>query len=299
MKVRDILSGQAVVSVQDDDSLGLATQIMLWGGVHHLPVMDSSKRLVGLLEERDILACRAREGTAADRRLVRSAMSAAPATVTPDEDVAAAAQRMLGRGASCLLVLSSGHIVGVLTTTDLLRYEAESETAPEPGAEPAPTASASSVADIMQTHVITAAADDYLMDALARMAERNIRHLPVVSGDRRVVGILSDRDIRTTIGDPGRAVQVEQSRVRLQSLRVADAMSRNVLTVTAQAPLSEAAARFLDHRIGALPVVDGEDQLVGIVSYLDLLRIASFQHGKTDGARRAPLRPTRILSESW
>lgn len=297
MKVKDILSGQAVVSVQDDDSLGLATQIMLWAGVHHLPVMDSSKRLVGLLEERDLLACRAREGAAADRRLVRSAMSAAPATVTPDEDVAAAAQRMLGRGASCLLVLSSGHIVGVLTTTDLLRYEAESEV--EPRAEPTPTVSASSVADIMQTHVITAAADDYLMDALARMAERNIRHLPVISGDRRVVGILSDRDIRTTIGDPGRAVQVEQSRVRLQSLRVADAMTRNVLTVTAQAPLSEAAARFLDHRIGALPVVDEEDQLVGIVSYLDLLRIASFQHGKTDGARRSPLQPTRILSESW
>ncbi|MFO0579062.1 MAG: CBS domain-containing protein [Polyangia bacterium] len=295
MKVKDILSGQAVVSVQDDDSLGLATQIMLWAGVHHLPVMDASKRLVGLLEERDILACRAREGTAADLRLVRSAMAAAPATIAPDEEVAAAAQRMLGRDASCLVVLAAGHVVGVLTTTDLLRHEAEAEAE----AEPAPAASASSVADIMQTPVITAAADDYLMDALARMAERNIRHLPVVAGDLKVVGILSDRDIRTAIGDPGRAVQIEQSRVRLQSLRVADAMSRSVLTVTAHAPLSEAAARFLDHRIGALPVVDDEDRLVGIVSYLDLLRFASFQHGKTDGTRRAALRPTRVVSESW
>ena len=71
----------------------------------------------------------------------------------------------------------------------------------------------------------TAGADDRLMDALARMAARNIRHLPVIDGQGVVVGMLSERDVRTAIGDPTAAVQLEHARVRLQSLRVSDVNS--------------------------------------------------------------------------
>lgn len=268
MKIKEILSGQPVVSVQEDDSIGLATQIMLWAGVHHLPVLSASHKLTGLLEDRDILVCRAADGAMADHRLVKSVMSAAPPIALPDEDVAIAAQRMLGRGVSCLAVIERGRLTAVLTTTDLLRYEASTQAA-------TPT-SGLSVASVMQQDPVTAAADDLLMDALARMASRNIRHLPVISANHKVIGILSDHDVRTAIGDPERAVQIERAQIRLQSLRVADAMSRNVLTVSASSSLSDAAARFVDYRIGALPVVDESERLIGIVSYLDLLMNASF-----------------------
>ena len=60
----------------------------------------------------------------------------------------------------------------------------------------------------------TAAADDHLLDAAARMAERNVRHLPIVDGDRHVVGILSDRDVRTAVGDSSRPLHPDDARVR-------------------------------------------------------------------------------------
>lgn len=269
MKVKDILSGNPVISVCDDDDLGIATQIMLWAGVHHLPVLDGSERLVGILTDRDILLRRTAVGRAADRELVKSALSDAPATVTPEEDVSEAALRLIGRGVSSLAVTDGGHVIGMLTTTDLVQFLAE----PQLGS----VADGPTVRDVMHARPLTAAADDHLMDALSRMVEHNIRHLPVISGDRKVIGILSDRDIRTAIGDPSRALELERSRIRLQSLRVGDVMSQQVLTVTARTPLPEAAARFVDQRIGALPVVDDSGCLVGIVSYIDLLRAAAFK----------------------
>src|SRR4029079_5427490 len=60
----------------------------------------------------------------------------------------------------------------------------------------------------------TAAADDNLLDAAARMAERNVRHLPIVDGDRHVVGILSDRDVRTWVGDSARPLHQDDALVR-------------------------------------------------------------------------------------
>src|SRR5262249_55916281 len=157
-------------------------------------------------------------GSAAEREPVSAAMSMTLATVTPEEEVADAALRLIGRGASCLIVMDGGRMVGVLTTTDLVQHLAE--------APREPAATGITVQDIMHKRPITVAADDYLMDALARMAEHNIRHLPVIDGVERVIGMLSDRDIRTAIGDPTQAVRLERTRVRMQSLRVSDLMSQ-------------------------------------------------------------------------
>lgn len=213
MKVRDILSGRRVVSLQAEDNLGLAMQVMLWAGIHHLPVLDSNGKLIGVLEDRDILERRIKVGAAADCELVSSAMSLKVATVAPDEKVADAALRLIGRGASCLVVVDAGHMVGVLTTTDLIQHVAA------PPLEK--NSSLPSVRDVMHKNPLTAAADDLLMDARARMASRGVRHLPVVDGKGQVVGMLSERDVRGAIGDPTRAEKLERTRIRLQSLRVA------------------------------------------------------------------------------
>lgn len=280
MKVKDILSGRAVVSVRDDDTLGMATQIMLWAGIRHLPVLDPCEKLVGLLDERDILMRHTTVGRAADLHPVRSAMLPLPATATVEEEVSEAAQRMLGRGVSALVIIDKGKVAGMLTTTDLVQHLA----APQPEFGAAGTA----VRNLMHADPVAATADDHLLDALSRMAERNVRHLPVLDGDGKVVGILSDRDIRTAIGDPARALDAAETRVRLQSLRVAHVMSQPAVTVQDTAPFTEAVARFVDHQIGALPVVNEAEHLVGIVSYVDLLRMtlsATARTGSTPPAQ--------------
>jgi CBS domain-containing protein len=120
----------------------------------------------------------------------------------------------------------------------------------------------------------TAAADDHLLDAAARMAERNVRHLPIVDGDRHVVGILSDRDVRTAVGDSGRPLHPDDALVRVREMRVAHAMTRDVFVVRQDAPFADVVRVFTDQRVGAVPVVDEGDRLVGIISYVDVFKNA-------------------------
>ena len=120
----------------------------------------------------------------------------------------------------------------------------------------------------------TAAADDLLLDAAARMADRNVRHLPVVDGDQHVVGILSDRDVRTAVGDSARPLHLDDARVRAQSLRVAHVMTPDVFVVRQDAPFADVVRVFTEQRVGAVPVVDEGDRLVGIISYVDVFKNA-------------------------
>ena len=120
----------------------------------------------------------------------------------------------------------------------------------------------------------TAAADDHLLDAAARMADRNVRHLPVVDGERHVVGILSDRDVRTVVGDWLRPFRPSDAVVRARTYRVGDAMTRDVFVVNQDAPFDEVVRVFTDQRVGAVPVVDDTERLVGIISYVDVFRNA-------------------------
>ena len=126
----------------------------------------------------------------------------------------------------------------------------------------------------MTREPVTAASDDTLLDAAARMADRNVRHLPVVDGERHVVGILSDRDVRTVVGDWLRPFRPSDAVVRARTYRVGDAMTRDVVVVNQDAPFDEVVRVFTDQRVGAVPVVDDTDRLVGIISYVDVFRNA-------------------------
>ena len=126
----------------------------------------------------------------------------------------------------------------------------------------------------MTREPVTVASDDTLLDAAARMADRNVRHLPVVDGERHVVGILSDRDVRTVVGDWLRPFRPSDAVVRARTCRVGDAMTRDVFVVNQDAPFDEVVRVFTDQRVGAVPIVDDTDRLIGIISYVDVFRNA-------------------------
>lgn len=127
------------------------------------------------------------------------------------------------------------------------------------------------VRDVMSASPIYFAPDDNLLLAAIRMTREQIRHLPVVA-DGKVVGILSDRDLRVALGDPVRALEGD---VDLdQTMTVGWAMTSQPVTAREDDDLAGLRRYFLDERIGALPVVDDSGALVGIVSYVDVLRYA-------------------------
>jgi CBS domain-containing protein len=122
----------------------------------------------------------------------------------------------------------------------------------------------------MTRTVVTLSETDSLREAIASMQRHRIRHLPIVAGDR-VVGIVTDRDVkRATPSLLSGVSQAEFDRV-LNQTQVGHVMTRNPYTVTPSTPLRDAVKLLLDRRFSALPVVEA-GALMGILSVTDLLQ---------------------------
>jgi acetoin utilization protein AcuB len=122
------------------------------------------------------------------------------------------------------------------------------------------------VRDLMSRDPVTIAPDAPLGAALTVMRAREIRHLPVVELDGRLVGILTDRDLRQAV-----LARCHALREADRDLQVQDVMTCGVVTVEPDAAVARAAALMYERRIGSVPVVEG-GRLAGIVTERDLLR---------------------------
>jgi CBS domain-containing protein len=113
--------------------------------------------------------------------------------------------------------------------------------------------------------------DDGLKEAIAKMERGHFRHLPVVEDDGKLVGMLTDRDIRLI--RPSLAfVNKEDAMVQLWSIAVQQAAVFDPISVKPDVTLKQAGELLLRWHVGGLPVVDDEERLVGIITYTDLLR---------------------------
>jgi CBS domain-containing protein len=125
------------------------------------------------------------------------------------------------------------------------------------------------VVDVMTKNPLTITAAETIGQADELMSENNIRQIPVVDG-HELVGIVTDRDIRSFLSD---ALLANPDR-REKALRteVRDVMTTEPLFLAPDDDLEEAVEMLIEQKFGALPVVDEAEGLVGIVSYVDLLR---------------------------
>jgi acetoin utilization protein AcuB len=276
VKVKELMRTRNLVSVRPDDDLTVAAQIMRWAGVRHLPVLEGTE-VVGVLTERDLLRHRAEAG-GQDDGPVRTFMTRSPEVVSPEDDVASACAQLVARKIGCLPVVDGGKLVGIVTTTDLLGSQLAASLAPSP-------ATVTRVDVAMKRDPATVPPYAPLLEAVGIMVDRDVRHVLVVDDNRKLLGIVSDRDVRTAIGDPLEALRQELT--ELEELKVATVMTTDVITVRDDARLSDVARQFVDERVGALPVVDAHQRLVGLVSYVDVIRalLAPGAEGRDGGAR--------------
>lgn len=126
------------------------------------------------------------------------------------------------------------------------------------------------VRDLMTRAVITVPPTVPVTTARSLMSRERIRHLLVIEGER-LVGMVTDRDIRLNLASPATSLSVWELNYLLARLTVGEVMTRSVLIVDPARDARDAARIMLDHRIGALPVVDG-DRVVGILTETDLVR---------------------------
>ena len=129
------------------------------------------------------------------------------------------------------------------------------------------------VSQSMTRKVITIDKDASIFDAQEKFVEHRIRHLPVVDTDNRLIGIVTDRDIRSAMPyslfkDPDN----QQEREKLNDLKISDIMTDNPKTISPGYTIQDALLLIEEMRVGALPVVDEQGKLKGIISVRDLLR---------------------------
>jgi acetoin utilization protein AcuB len=121
------------------------------------------------------------------------------------------------------------------------------------------------VRELMTKTVITVRPDMPVLDARRLMVEKRIRHLPVASASGELLGIVTDRDIRLNLPSQATSLSVWEISYLLAKLTVEQVMSSAVITVGSDREARDAAQLVLDHKIGALPVMDG-GRLIGIVT---------------------------------
>lgn len=126
------------------------------------------------------------------------------------------------------------------------------------------------VGAMMQKQVITATPDMTLADVQRLMREHHIRHVPVVSG-KRLVGIITDRDLREASPSPATTLSRGEIAYQLATTPIKQCMTQDVVWIGPDIDMVQATRLLLQRQCGCLPVVDN-GTLVGIITELDCLR---------------------------
>jgi acetoin utilization protein AcuB len=147
------------------------------------------------------------------------------------------------------------------------------------------------VGERMSKPVITISPDMTLPDAINLLKTERIRRAPVVK-DGKLVGIVSDKDLINASPSPATSLSIWEMNYLLSKIKVSEVMTKNVLTVTEDTPIEQAARIMADNKIGGLPVLSN-GQVVGIITETDLFKVFL----ELMGARESGVRVTAIIED--
>jgi CBS domain-containing membrane protein len=128
-RVRDLMTNE-VTTLNRNDKLSIADDVMRLGRIRHLPVLDEDGKVVGIVSQRDLfrgaLARALGYGAHAQQKLlgqlvVKEVMTNDPMTISPEAPIAEAARLMLERKIGALIVIEDDRLVGILTEADFVR----------------------------------------------------------------------------------------------------------------------------------------------------------------------------------
>ncbi|OLT22961.1 hypothetical protein BJF78_32655 [Pseudonocardia sp. CNS-139] len=267
-----------MVTVRPGDSLAVAVKRMTELRLSALPVVDDVYHLLGIVSLIDVL--RHREEGGDDTTSVGAVMNPDVLSVPPHASLGLLAHRLRTYGELRVMPVAERKVlVGVVTRSDLLR----SRTRPGPlgrlvarlrgGAAdplddligsggPAPAHSgARLVREVMTADVATAQLSDTLDDVADRLVERRFTALPVVDGQGRLVGIVSEADLL------GR----EPLSGRVEGRTVASVMTQDVVTVGPEETVAAARLLVAERGLRVVPVVGDGGLLAGVLSRSDLV----------------------------
>jgi acetoin utilization protein AcuB len=141
------------------------------------------------------------------------------------------------------------------------------------------------VKDRMSKPPITIRENVGVEDALQLMHNEDIRRLPVVDKQGKMVGIVSELDLLKVSPSPATSLSVYEIPYLLAKIKMSDVMTKDVISVTENTPLEEAARVMADNKIGGLPVTQ-DGKVVGVITETDLFKtFLEMLGGREEGVR--------------
>jgi acetoin utilization protein AcuB len=147
------------------------------------------------------------------------------------------------------------------------------------------------VGERMSRPVISISPETPISEALNMMKIEHVRRFPVIK-DRKLVGLVSDRDLLNASPSPVSTLSIWEMNYLLNKITVNEVMIKNVLTVTEDTPIEQAARIMADNKIGGLPVMK-DGGVVGIITETDLFKIFL----ELMGARELGIRVTSLVKD--
>lgn len=146
-----------------------------------------------------------------------------------------------------------------------------------------------SVSDFMTKNLVVADPEMKIFDAVDLMKKNNIHRLPVVKNER-LVGLITEGTIQSALPSKATSLSVYEVNYLLNKTTVADVMVKEVRTIKPEALLEDGIFQMRQNNIGVLPVLDGNDTLVGIITNNDIFDAFLKITGYNDGGTRIQLR---------
>jgi len=325
-----------------DHTVGQGRQFMEDHRIRHATVVDfpcgkeEKAQFIGVVSQRDILRVNAPDAKITDkektdkralRQLIGQIVARKPKSVSPQTPVEDVITTMLSRHIDMVPVVQDADVVGIITTTDLLKLFMEIKRAvpvlfPESlegklPAETDPGASAraerliswlnQTVQEIMSKELICLEPQDTLARAIEVMQDGQVRHLLVINDQGHLVGLVSDRNILRNLPyiarrppSPPKTFRehlfLTKSSVNCLELPLGRIMKRKVLYVGPDCNILEAAESLHMKRISCLPVVDDGENPQGIITVADLMRTLLAIYEPINKSTASQTEPARIES---
>jgi CBS domain-containing protein len=130
------------------------------------------------------------------------------------------------------------------------------------------------IKDWMTKEVVVVTPETTVPDAHRLMADKGIRRLPVMHGNK-LVGIVTRGDVRGAEPSEATTLSIWELNYLLAKLKLSEIMTRKPVTISPDATIGEGAQLMLDNKISGLPVVDSEGKLVGIITESDIFRLVA------------------------
>ncbi len=151
----------------------------------------------------------------------------------------------------------------------------------------------------MSHPVITVHADLPVQEALKKMREERVRRFPVVDRHGKLIGIVSERHLLHAAPSNATSLSIWEINYLLSKIKVEEVMTRDVITISEETPIEEAARIMADNKIGGLPVVR-DSRVVGIITETDLFKVFLEMMGaREEGIRLTaliPVEPSNLMA---